>query len=98
VFAVKMINSRNVKCGITLNYRYRLILSKLFFSSRDIETGSCWVAQAGLELTILLFLPSKCWDFRLTPSCLASSKFFMISILSIQAVHYLGDKSRSLGA
>jgi hypothetical protein len=35
------------------------------------DTGSCYVAQAGLELVILLPLPAKCWDYRCMPPCLA---------------------------
>jgi hypothetical protein len=30
------------------------------------DTGSYFVAQAGLELTILLPLPPECWNYRLT--------------------------------
>jgi hypothetical protein len=30
-------------------------------------TGSCYVAQASLELPIFLPLPSECWDYTRTP-------------------------------
>jgi hypothetical protein len=39
------------------------------------ETGSHYIAQAGLELTILLLLPPQCWDYRLVPLLLASPYF-----------------------
>jgi hypothetical protein len=29
-----------------------------------LETGSHYVAQNGLELTIFLFQPPKCWEYR----------------------------------
>jgi hypothetical protein len=31
------------------------------------ETGSCYVAQAGLKLEILLPQPLQCWDYRCVP-------------------------------
>jgi hypothetical protein len=41
--------------------------SNIFF----FETGSHCVAQAGLELVILLPQPLKCWDYRCELSHLA---------------------------
>jgi hypothetical protein len=39
----------------------------LFFSF--LETGSCYIAHAGLELTILLPQSFLCWTYRhITPS------------------------------
>jgi hypothetical protein len=35
-------------------------------------TGSGYVAQASLKLTILLPQPPECWDYRQMPLCLAS--------------------------
>jgi hypothetical protein len=37
----------------------------VLYSFKDLlkfETGSCYVAQAGHELTIILCQPPKCWD------------------------------------
>jgi hypothetical protein len=34
-------------------------------------TGSCYVAQAGLKLGILLSLPPACWYYRHVITCLA---------------------------
>jgi hypothetical protein len=39
------------------------------------EMGSCFVAQASLELTILLLQPPECWDCSCAPLCLA--RFFI---------------------
>jgi hypothetical protein len=33
-----------------------------------VETGSSYVAQAGLELSILLSQPAKGWDYRQAPT------------------------------
>jgi hypothetical protein len=35
------------------------------------KTETCYVAQAGLELSILLPLPPKCWEDRQEPLCVA---------------------------
>jgi hypothetical protein len=35
------------------------------------ETGSHYIAQAGLELSILLPQPPECWDYRHVPPPLA---------------------------
>jgi hypothetical protein len=37
----------------------KLVISFLFF-----ETRSCYIAQAGHELTILLPQHPECWDYR----------------------------------
>lgn len=39
------------------------------------KTETCYVAQAGLELSILLPLPPKCWDER-HHHCPATRVFF----------------------
>jgi hypothetical protein len=46
----------------TLNY---------FFPFWLFETGSCYEAQAGLDLAILLSQPLEFWECRSTPPCLA---------------------------
>jgi hypothetical protein len=38
------------------------------------ETGSCCVAQADLELTVLLLKPSRYWDYRHRPTTLTLLK------------------------
>jgi hypothetical protein len=40
------------------------MLSGFHFLSCWFETVFCYVTQAGLELTILLLQPPKCWDYR----------------------------------
>lgn len=39
------------------------------------EKRSYYIAQASLKLVILLLQPSKCWDSKHVPSCLASMVF-----------------------
>jgi hypothetical protein len=46
-----------------------LLLSFLFC----FEIRSCYVAQAGLELMILLHQPLECWDYRCVPPHLAKT-------------------------
>jgi hypothetical protein len=43
-----------------------LLLVVWFF----FETMFCYVAQAGLEVRILLPQPPKCWDYGCVPLCL----------------------------
>jgi hypothetical protein len=40
-------------------------------------TGSWYVAQADLELAVLLLQPSKGWDYRYAPLCL--TQFFLLN-------------------
>jgi hypothetical protein len=47
--------------------RSKFIWDMKLFSKR----GSCYVAQAGLEFSILLPLSHECWDYRLPLPCLA---------------------------
>jgi hypothetical protein len=47
----------------------------LFFVCLFFMTGSHCIAQAGLELAILLSLPPECWDYRCEPSFLAKLVF-----------------------
>jgi hypothetical protein len=44
-----------------------------------LETRSCYLALAGLELMILLPQPPDCWGYRHAPPCLAT--FFINMIL-----------------
>jgi hypothetical protein len=46
---------------------------KIFF-----ERWSHFVIQAGLELAILLPQPSKFWDYKCTPQCLPSKRYYFI--------------------
>jgi hypothetical protein len=41
------------------------------------RTGSCYVAQAGLELMILLPQSSENWDYRCTPPLMLVFYFFL---------------------
>jgi hypothetical protein len=58
----------------------QLMLSKLYSYTNYIsikvffETGSHYVSQAGLELTVLLPQPPECWDYRCAPPCLVAKK------------------------
>jgi hypothetical protein len=42
--------------------------------------GSHCVPQVGLELSILLPQPPKCWDYRCAPPCLAQPLPFRVNI------------------
>jgi hypothetical protein len=50
-----------------------------------VETGSVYVAQAGLELMILLPQPSECWDYRHGPPYL---RVWCISWTSAHCSHF----------
>jgi hypothetical protein len=41
------------------------------------ETGSCYVAQASLELSVSLAQPPKCWDYMCTSPHPAIFLFFI---------------------
>jgi hypothetical protein len=45
---------------------------------------SHYVAQVGLELTIVLLLPPKCWDYECAPSCPAERSLFLDLMLPHQ--------------
>jgi hypothetical protein len=49
----------------------------LIFLPPYLLIGSCYVAQAGLEITI------ECWDHRYAPSCPAISSFFRLFVMSL---------------
>jgi hypothetical protein len=52
-------------------YTFSMSLSpSVSLSLSFFKTGSCYVAQAGLELSILLSLPPECWDYRHVPPSL----------------------------
>jgi hypothetical protein len=51
------------------------ILNFFFISFFFFEIGSPCAAQAGLELMILLLLPSECWNYRCVPPHLAILDF-----------------------
>jgi hypothetical protein len=51
---------------------FLLLLACYYF----FETGSDYVAQAGLELTVLLLQPRKYWDYRCAPPCPAETLYF----------------------
>jgi hypothetical protein len=48
-----------------------LSLFPSFSVSASTKTGSPYVAQAGLQLAVLLPQPPKFWDYRHVPPCLA---------------------------
>jgi hypothetical protein len=45
-----------------------------------LETEFCYVAQAGLELMILLPQPPACWDYMCAPPCQALDSIFWSTI------------------
>jgi hypothetical protein len=47
------------------------------------ETGSHYVAQAGLKLMILMPPSTKPWDYRHVPLCLASSLLFKNNFVEV---------------
>jgi hypothetical protein len=56
------------------------------------ETQFCYIAQAGLELMILLPWAPKCWDYRSEPLCPASKFLFestLINFVFLGIVHNL---------
>jgi hypothetical protein len=65
------------------------------------ETGSCYVAQAGLKLVVLLLQPPECWDYRRALPHPAHSVFLYSTISSLQffLLFYLhqGDDEGSEG-
>jgi hypothetical protein len=44
------------------------------------ETGSCHLAQAGLELSILLPQPLKCWNYRCEHQTQQESLFYSFNV------------------
>jgi hypothetical protein len=57
-------------CGILASdYELNKMMYGIFFF---LDTGSPYVAQAGLELLILLSQLPKCWDYRCVPAYLVN--------------------------
>jgi hypothetical protein len=65
-----------------------------------VETGSHYIAQAGLEITmysslasgvILLPLPLKCWDYKCNPLCPVTHLFSLVKYFNN---HVLGTWSK----
>jgi hypothetical protein len=50
-------------------YVYYIALISIFVLGVCFESRSHCVAQAGLDLMILLFLPLTCWDYKHVPPC-----------------------------
>jgi hypothetical protein len=61
-----------------------LFLFSLPFFSFFLSVGSCYVAWGGLELVILLPLPTNCWDYRHIPPCPA----FIQLLRKLDQVHF----------
>jgi hypothetical protein len=67
------------------------LLCVFFFFQR----GSRHVAQAGLELVILLPQPPKCWNYRCVPPHSASEHLFCVCGVILRAFCLLGRHSTS---
>jgi hypothetical protein len=69
---------------VSCTYQDALYHSATLPTVKFLETGSLYIAQAGLELMILLPHPAKCWDYGHAPPCLA---FFLVIVQS-ERFHY----------
>jgi hypothetical protein len=77
----KTLSQKKIKKKPFLLYRFGTILCLTcpnFFFCYCFETGSYYVAQVGLELTILLPHSLECWDHRHVPPCLAGTLFLEV--------------------